>query len=83
MGKPVKMKYPPLDKLKAAVRERKAVMHLSSQDLADVANVSAVYIRKMIANQHSDDWNPLVKKKICDYLGLNIKTVVEDLFNLD
>lgn len=77
-----RQKYPPVDKLKAVVLERKLAMHLNSQDLADVANVSAVYIRKMISSQHSDDWNPSVKKAICDYLGLNIKIVIEDLFNL-
>lgn len=82
MAKAERPKYPPIDKLKAAILERKLVMHLTSQDLADVANVSAVYIRKMITEKHSDDWNPEVRKAICDYLGLNVKVVLEDMFDL-
>lgn len=80
--KPERPKYPPVDKLKAVVLERKLAMHLSSKDLADVANVSAVYIRKMLSGQHSNDWNPDVRNAICKYLGLNVKVVVEDLFDL-
>ena len=82
MAKAEKPKYPPIDKLKAAVLERKLVMHLNYQDLADVANVSAVYIRKMMTEKHSDDWNPHVREAICQYLGLNVKVVLEDMFDL-
>ena len=82
MAKAVKPKYPPIDKLKAAILERKMVMHLSSQDLGDAANVSGWYIRKILSTKHTDDWNPDVRKAICDYLGLNVKVVLEDMFDL-
>lgn len=82
MAKAVKPKYPPIDKLKAAILERKMVMHLSSQDLGDAANVSGWYIRKILSTKHTDDWNPDVRKAICEYLGLNVKVVLEDLFDL-
>ena len=82
MAKAVKPKYPPIDKLKAAILERKMVMHLSSQDLGDAANVSGWYIRKIRSTKHTDDWNPDVRKAICDYLGLNVKVVLEDMFDL-
>ena len=40
MAKVERPKYPPVDKLKAAVLERKLVMHLSSEDLGNAAHVS-------------------------------------------
>ena len=82
MAKAERPKYPPVDKLKAAVLERKLVMHLSSEDLGNAAHVSGWYIRKMLSSKHSDDWNPEVRKAICEYLGLNVKVVLEDMFDL-
>ena len=82
MAKVERPKYPPVDKLKAAVLERKLVMHLSSEDLGNAAHVSGWDIRKMLSSKHSDDWNPEVRKAICEYLGLNVKVVLEDMFDL-
>lgn len=75
--------YPPVDKLKAVILERKLVMGLTYEDLAGVANVHPSYIRTMLTKKHTDDWNPEARKAICRYLGLNIRTVVEDLYELD
>lgn len=80
--KPERPKYPPIDKLKAVILERKMTMGLNYQDLADASNVGAYYIRKLMSGKHTKDWPPDVRNAICKYLGLNVKVVVEDLFDL-
>lgn len=77
-----KPKYPPVDKLKAVILERKLVMKLSYDDLAKAANSSSGYIRQMITLKHTDDWNPEMRKAICRRLGINIKTTIEELYEL-
>ena len=75
-------KYPPVDKLKAVILERKLVMGMSYEDLAGVANLSPGRVRHMMSEIHTDDWNPDARRAICRFLGLNVRTIVEDLFEL-
>ena len=75
-------KYPPVDKLKAVILERKLVMHLSTQDLGDAANVSGWYIRKLISSKHTNEWPADVRDAICQRLGISIKVTLQDLFDL-
>ncbi len=77
-----KQKYPPVDKLKAVILERKLVMGLSSKDLAEIANVRPDYIRKLLSSKHTDDWNPDVRNAICRHLGIEVRIAVKDLFDL-
>lgn len=78
-----KPKYPPVDKLKAVVLERKLIMHLTYEDLAKVANIHPSYVRTMLTKKHTDDWNPEARKAICRYLGINVKTTIQDLYELE
>lgn len=78
-----KPKYPPVDKLKAVILERKLVMKLTYDDMANVAGVSPEYMRKMITVRHTDDWNPDARRKLCRFMGLNIRFVLDDLYNLN
>ena len=71
-----KPKYPPIDKLKACLLERKMVMGLEYKDMADAANISSVYMRKLMANKHTDEWPNDIRKAVCRKCGLTVKTVV-------
>ena len=69
-------KYPPIDKLKACLLERKLVMGLDYCDLADAASISNDYMRKLMSKKHTDDWPTDIKKAVCRKCGLTVKTVV-------
>lgn len=77
-----KQKYPPVDKLKAVILERKLVMGLTYQDLGDIGNCHPSYIRTLLTKRHTKDWNPDVRKAICDYIGIEIDITIRDLFDL-
>ena len=76
-------KYPPVDKLKAVILERKLVMGLTYDDLAKVANTSSGYLRQIMIQKRTDDWNPEMRKAICRELGINVKVSVQDLYQLE
>lgn len=77
-----KPKYPPIDKLKACLLERKLIMGLEYKDLADAANITNDYMRKLMSKRHTDDWPVDVKKAVCRKCGLTVKMVVE-VMNLE
>lgn len=70
-----KPKYPPIDKLKACVLERKLVMGLGYNDLADAAGIKTDSMRHLMS-RHTDDWSPEIRKAVCRVCGLTVKTVV-------
>lgn len=71
-----KPKYPPPDRLKGAILERKLTMKLSWDDLAVVAHMSPAAFRRMAVQKHTNDWKPDVRRSVCRYLGINIKTTM-------
>lgn len=72
-----KPKYPPIDKLKACVLERKLVMGFDYSDLAEAAKVSSDHMRKLMSKRHTDEWPVEIRKAVCRKCGLTVKTVVE------
>ena len=72
-----KLKYPPIDKLKACLLERKLVMGLDYKDFAEAADISTDYMRKLMSQQHTDDWPVHIRKAVCRKCGLAVKTVIE------
>ena len=75
-------KYPPVDKLRAVLLERKLSMKKNWSDLAAAANVSEAYLRRLVLKTPSDQWNPQIREALCRYLGIRIKVEVQDLFDL-
>lgn len=74
-----KPKYPPIDWLMAAILERKKVMGLEWNDLADmVGGISGDYLRKLVSSKPPMKWPDDVRNKVCRKLGINIRMVVED-----
>jgi len=75
-------KYPPIDKLRACILERKMTMKLTWKDIAEVAKMDETYLRKMVPTKPSSDWNPEIRNAICKYLGIRVHVEVQDLFDL-
>lgn len=68
------LKYPPVDLLKAVILERKMTMKLNWDDLAAVAHMSPPAFRYMAVTRHTDNWKPDVKRSVCRYLGINMRS---------
>ena len=78
-----KPKYPPIDKLKAVILERKLTMGFTYDDFAVSANTTPTYIRKMFSKMHSSQWNPEIKESICKKCGIGIKMSIVDLYDME
>ena len=52
------------------------VMGLEYKDMADAANISSVYMRKLMTGKHTDEWPNNIRKAVCRKCGLTVKTVV-------
>lgn len=79
----VKPTYPPVDKLKAVILERKMVMGLTYDQIAHELGYTAPWFRKLMTTVHTDDWNPDMRRKVCSMLHINVKQTIEDLFDLE
>ena len=75
-------KYPPVDKLKAVMLERKLVMKLDYKAMADAAHCTPEHMRKLMTTKHTEDWPPEVRRSICRMMGLNVKTIIDQLFEI-
>lgn len=71
-----KPKYPPIDWLKAAILERKSVMKLGWEDIADYAGVTCDVIRALASKKHTEDWPANIRKRVCSKLGIEAKLVI-------
>ena len=80
---PTSKKYPPLDILKGCILQRKLAMGLTYEDLADVANTSPNYIRHMMKEKMSNEWNKEMLNSICELLGLKVQLKMYDLNDLN
>lgn len=78
-----KPKYPPIDWLKAAILERKAVMKLGWEDIAESAGVTCQVIRHLAAKKHTEDWPANIRKKVCSQLGIEAKLVITGVHEND
>ena len=72
-----KQRYPPVDILKAVILERKMVMKLNYNDMAAAAGVYPSTLRHMMTEDHTDDWPPLMRAKLCKRLGIDIETTIK------
>lgn len=72
---------PPIDILKAVILERKMELALSYDDLAETVGIQAPYLRKLITKQRTDDWNPRIRRLLCNALGLEIESTVQLIKN--
>ena len=68
-----KPRFPPIDKLRAVILERKLTMRKTWHDLAEAANISEGYLRRIVPTTPSDQWNPQIREALCRYLGIRIK----------
>ena len=75
-------RFPKIDRLRACILDRKMSMRKTWHDLAEAANVSEGYLRRIVPTTPSDQWNPQIREALCRYLGIRIKVEVQDLFDL-
>ena len=66
-----KPKDPPVDWLWAMVLERQKVKKADLKKLANVADISYPYMRRLI-NVSPWNWPRRVRESVCEYLGVNI-----------
>ena len=77
-----KDRFPPVDKVRAAILDRKMSMKKSWADIAEACNINGDYLRRLVATTPSEDWNPALRNAMCRYLGLRIHSEIQDLFDL-
>ena len=70
-------KYPPINKLRAAILERKHVSGLTWDDLADVAGVSGVTLRRLLREKDPWDWPKDVRTSICRKLEIKTTLLID------
>ena len=75
MAKP---KYAPVDMLGAVFMKRKADLKLKYEEMAEFTGVTPEYYRKMFIGKPTREWNPEIKRKTAELLGLKIQTVICD-----
>ena len=68
---PRRREYPPIDWLWAAILERKVVMGYDLKRMAEVANVSYGYMRRLI-NTPTRRWPYGALLHICDAFGIEV-----------
>lgn len=76
-------KFPPLDILKGCILQRKLSMGFTYQDLADAANTSPDYVRKLVSETMTREWNREMLNSICELLGLKVEMKMYDLNNIN
>ena len=76
-------KYPPIERLRACILDRKMSLKLTWADIGKNTHISPDYLRKIITTVPTDQWNPAIRNAVCKELGIRVKTDVVDLFNLD
>lgn len=74
----VKTSDPPIDWLRAAVLERKAVKRLDLKQMANIACVSYERMRHMICVSPWD-WPRDIRERVCSHLGINLTVTPEGL----
>ena len=72
----VKTSGPPIDWLRAAVLERKAVKCLDLKQMAQIACISYERMRHLIL-QSPWDWPREIRERVCKSLGINL-TITPD-----
>ena len=71
-------KYPPINWLTAAILERKRVMKLEWNDLADKAGMTGDQLRYLLNSKPPEEWPCDVRNKVLRVLGLSVKLVIEE-----
>ena len=77
-----KPRFPPIDKFRACVLDRKMAMKLNWEDIANACDINGDYLRRLVANTPSDQWNPNLRNKMCRFLGIRVNVEIQDLFDL-
>ena len=70
--------FPPINKLRACIFERKFVGKFTWDDLASAANVSPSQMRKLVREEDPWDWPRAVRLAVCRKLGIKIAETIED-----
>ena len=76
LGEKYSPKDPPIDWLRAAVLERKAVKRLDLKTMAKMSCVSYERMRNLIL-QSPWDWPREIRERVCKSLGINL-TITPD-----
>lgn len=76
LGEKYSPKPPEIDILRAYILERKAVLKVSTKELAAVCHVSYGVMRRYMT-QSPGDWPASVRNSACKRLGLKVTSTVE------
>lgn len=70
--------YPPVNKLRAYMLERKHVSGRSWKAIATEAHVDYDYLRKLVADKDPWEWPEFVRNGVCEVLDISLKRVISD-----
>lgn len=76
--KPKERKYPPVNKLRACIFDRKFVSKMTWQEITAEAHIDYDYFRKLMSNKDPWEWPDFVREGICGVLEISVKKVVSD-----
>ena len=71
LGEKFSQHDPPIDWLWAMILERQKVKHVDLKKMAEVADVSYDYMRRLI-NKSPWSWPRYARERVCDYLGISL-----------
>ena len=63
--------------MKAVILERKLVYGMTERELASAGQVNYSYMRRLMSSVHTKDWNPDVRRLVCQKLGIDIHTILK------
>ena len=73
-----KKDFPPINKLRACILDRKFSTRMTWEDIGQEAGVSPDYLRKLMSTKDPWDWESWVLEAVCKALDIGIKRTVED-----
>lgn len=76
LGESFSRKAPPIDWLLAAILERKTVFHYDLKRMAEIADISYEYMRRLI-NQPTNTWPYGALSNICKEFGIALVPTVD------
>lgn len=62
-----------IDLVKAVILERKTTLKLTYDDLGQQTNTPPSYLRKLMLEKDTIDWNPDILNAVCRRLGISIQ----------
>lgn len=77
MAKKKRIDYPEINWVMAAILERKRKLGMSWEDIANhIDFISPGALRQLASKKEPEEWPKAVREKVCDILGVEVRTTV-------